>query len=83
MHGSGRTEFDGMDIPWKTGDFVVLPIGKETHHFAATDSAFTWFMMSHSCDTSALKLTSTLQTDTLYIEDSLRELDKVRKKRML
>ena len=25
IKGSGRTAFDGTDIPWKTGDFFVLP----------------------------------------------------------
>lgn len=39
MRGKGITRFDGLEIPWKTGDFVVLPTGKETHHSAEQDSA--------------------------------------------
>jgi gentisate 1,2-dioxygenase len=80
MHGSGRTEFDGMDIPWKTGDFVVLPIGKETRHFASTDSAF--YLVHDEPLLRYLGVKADMQRfkPTLYTsEDSLRELDKVRK----
>ncbi len=80
MHGSGCTEFDGMDIPWKTGDFVVLPIGKETRHFAGTDSAF--YLVHDEPLLRYLGVKADIQRfkPTLYTsEDSLRELDKVRK----
>jgi gentisate 1,2-dioxygenase len=80
MHGSGRTEFDGMDIPWKTGDFVVLPIGKETRHFAGTDSTF--YLVHDEPLLRYLGVKADIQRfkPTLYTsEDSLRELDKVRK----
>ena len=80
MHGSGRTEFDGIDIPWKTGDFVVLPIGKETHHFAVTDSTF--YLVHDEPLLRYLGVKADIQRfkPTLYTsEDSLRELDKVRK----
>jgi len=80
MRGSGRTEFDGMDIPWKMGDFVVLPIGKETRHFADTDSAF--YLVHDEPLLRYLGAKADIQRfkPTLYMsEDSLRELDKVRK----
>ena len=80
MHGSGRTEFDGINIPWKTGDFVALPIGKETRHFADTDSAF--YLIHDEPLLRYLGVKAEIQRfkPTLYTsEDSLRELDKVRK----
>ena len=80
MHGSGRTEFDGINIPWKTGDFVALPIGKETRHFAETDSAF--YLIHDEPLLRYLGVKAEIQRfkPTLYTsEDSLRELDKVKK----
>lgn len=80
MHGSGRTEFDGINIPWRTGDFVALPIGKETRHFAETDSAF--YLIHDEPLLRYLGVKAEIQRfkPTLYTsEDSLRELDKVRK----
>jgi gentisate 1,2-dioxygenase len=80
IHGSGRTKFDGIDIPWETGDFVVLPIGKETRHFAGTDSAF--YLVHDEPLLRYLGVKANIQRfkPTLYTsEDSLRELDKVRK----
>jgi len=80
MHESGRTDFDGIDIPWKTGDFVVLPMGKETRHFAGTDSAF--YLVHDEPLLRYLGVKANIQRfkPTLYTsEDSLRELDKVRK----
>ncbi|MEQ1545882.1 cupin [Methyloglobulus sp.] len=79
MYGNGRTDFDGTDIPWKTGDFVVLPIGKETRHFAAADSAF--YLVHDEPLMRYLGATANIQRfkPTLYTsEDSLRELDIVR-----
>ena len=80
MHGNGRTEFDGLNIPWRTGDFVALPIGKQTLHFADTDSAF--YMIHDEPLLRYLGVKAEIQRfkPTLYTsEDSLRELDKVRK----
>jgi gentisate 1,2-dioxygenase len=80
MHGSGRTEFDDIDIPWKTGDFVVLPIGKETRHFAGIDSAFYLVHDEPLLRYLGVKADIRRFKPTLYTsEDSLRELDKVRK----
>lgn len=80
MYGSGLTEFDDINIPWKTGDFVVLPMGMETRHFADTDSAF--YLIHDEPLLRYLGATANIQRfkPTLYTsEDSLRELDKVRK----
>ena len=80
MHGNGRTEFDGINIPWKTGDFVALPIGKQTRHFADTDSVF--YMIHDEPLLRYLGVKAEIQRfkPTLYTsEDSLRELDKVKK----
>lgn len=80
IRGSGRTEFDCMDIPWKTGDFVVLPVGKETRHFAGIDSVF--YLIHDEPLLRYLGATATMKRfkPTLYIsEKSLSELDKVRK----
>jgi gentisate 1,2-dioxygenase len=78
MNGRGHTEFDNVKIPWKTGDFVTLPSGSHTRHFAELDSTF---YLVH--DEPLLKyLGVTASTPrfkaTLYTcEDALRELDKV------
>ena len=80
MHGNGRTEFDGINIPWRTGDFVALPIGKQTLHFADTDSAF--YMIHDEPLLRYLGVKAEIQRfkPTLYTsDDSLRELEKVRK----
>jgi gentisate 1,2-dioxygenase len=80
MYGSGLTEFDGINIPWETGDFVVLPIGNETRHFAETDSVL--YLVHDEPLMRYLGATANIQRfkPTLYTsEDSLRELDKVKK----
>ncbi len=80
MHGSGCTEFDSTDITWKTGDFVVLPIGKETRHFADIDSVFYLIHDEPLLRYLGVKADIPRFKPTLYTsEDSLRELDKVRK----
>jgi gentisate 1,2-dioxygenase len=79
MRGNGHTEFDGIEIPWTTGDFVVLPIGKETRHFASTDTAF--YLVHDEPLLRYLGVKADIQRfkPTLYTsEDSLRELAKVR-----
>ncbi len=80
IHGRGFTEFDGMNIPWKTGDFVVLPIGKETRHFAHDNSVFYLVHDEPLLRYLGVKANIPRFKPTLYTsEDSLRELDKVRK----
>jgi gentisate 1,2-dioxygenase len=79
MHGSGLTEFDGITLPWKKGDFVVLPMGEETRHFADTDSVF--YLVHDEPLLRYLGASANIQRfkPTLYTaEDSLRELDKVK-----
>jgi len=79
MYGSGLTEFDDIKIPWKTGDFVVLPIGKEIRHIADTDSVF--YLVHDEPLLRYLGAAAMLPRfrPTLFTcEDSLRELDKVR-----
>lgn len=79
IKGSGHTEFDGINIPWKTGDFVVLPVGKETRHFATTDTTFYLVHDEPLLRYLGAKADSPRFKPTLYTsEDSLRELDKVR-----
>lgn len=80
VNGNGRTEFDSIDIAWKTGDFVVLPIGKETRHFADIDSVFYLIHDEPLLRYLGVKADIPRFKPTLYTsEDSLRELDKVRK----
>jgi gentisate 1,2-dioxygenase len=80
MYGSGITDFDGIKIPWKKGDFVVLPIGKKTNHFAETDSVF--YLVHDEPLLRYLGAKANIQRfkPTLYTsEDSLRELNKAKK----
>ncbi len=80
MHGRGYTEFDGIDIPWKTGDFVVLPMGKESRHIAVTESVFYLVHDEPLLRYLGVKANTQRFKPTLYTsEDSLRELNKVRK----
>ncbi len=80
MHGSGRTEFDGTAIPWQTGDFVALPTGQETRHFADTDAVHYLVHDGPLLRYLGVKASQQRFKPTLYTsEDSLRELDKVRK----
>jgi gentisate 1,2-dioxygenase len=80
IYGRGHTKFDGIDIPWKIGDFVVLPTGKSTRHFADADSVF--YLVHDEPLLRYLGAKADIQRfkPTLYTsEDSLRELDKVKK----
>jgi gentisate 1,2-dioxygenase len=80
IQGSGHTQFDGMNIPWKAGDFVVLPKGEETCHYADADSTF--YLVHDEPLLRYLGAKAIIQRfkPTLYTaEDSLRELDNVRK----
>jgi gentisate 1,2-dioxygenase len=79
MYGSGWTEFDGTNIPWKTGDFVALPTGKEIRHSADSDTVF--YLVHDEPLLRYLGVTANTKRfkPTLYTsEDSLRELDIVR-----
>ncbi|MCQ8116346.1 cupin [Methylomonas rosea] len=80
MYGSGRTEFDELTIPWQTGDFVVLPIGKDTRHFADSDAAFYLVHDQPLLTYLGVKADRPCFKPTLYTaEDSLRELAAVQK----
>ena len=37
IKGEGQTTFNGVTIPWKKGDFVVLPSGEEINHVGIAD----------------------------------------------
>lgn len=80
MYGSGYTEFEGLNIPWKTGDFVVLPMGNEARHFADTLSGL--YLVHDEPLLRYLGAQANLQRfqPTLYTaEASLRELAMVKK----
>jgi gentisate 1,2-dioxygenase len=79
MYGSGLTEFENLNIPWKKGDFVALPAGKTTHYYANTDSVF--YLVHDEPLLRYLGATAVIQRfkPTLYTsEDSLRELQNVK-----
>lgn len=78
IKGRGHTEFKGLKIPWKTGDFVVLPAGDETHHFAFEESVFYLIHDEPLLRYLGAKAQNQRFQPTLYTaEDSLRELNKV------
>ncbi|OIQ80189.1 cupin domain protein [mine drainage metagenome] len=80
IQGHGRTEFDGMEIPWQAGDFVVLPAGRETRHSAASDAVF--YLIHDEPLLRYLGATASIRRfkPTLYTSaDALRELDKAKK----
>ncbi len=80
MSGRGLTDFDGIQIPWKTGDFVVLPISESTRHFAEVDSVFYLIHDEPLLRYMGAKANVQRFKPTLYTsEDSLRELDNVKK----
>jgi gentisate 1,2-dioxygenase len=80
IQGRGHTEFDGLEIPWKIGDFVALPMGKEICHFATLDSVLYLIHDQPLLDYLGVKANKQRFKPTLYTsEDSLRELDKVSK----
>ncbi|MSP28478.1 MAG: cupin [Methylococcales bacterium] len=79
IKGCGHTEFDGINIPWNTGDFVVLPVGRETNHVATTDTTFYLVHDEPLLRYLGAKADSPRFKPTLYTsKDSLRELDKAR-----
>jgi gentisate 1,2-dioxygenase len=80
MYGHGLTDFDDIQIPWKTGDFVVLPMSESTRHFADVDSVFYLVHDEPLLRYLGAKASSQRFKPTLYTsEDSLRELDNVKK----
>lgn len=42
IQGDGHTEVATKNIPWNTGDFLVLPAGSKATHHAYVESAFYW-----------------------------------------
>ncbi|WP_394794300.1 cupin [Armatimonas sp.] len=79
VRGRGRTEFEGLEIPWKTGDFVVLPTGKETRHVAELDSAFYLVHDEPLLRYLGAKADTPRFKPTLYTsEDSLEALDRAK-----
>lgn len=75
MSGNGHTAFDGLDIPWQTGDFVVLPAGADIRHFADADAVL--YLVHDEPLLRYLGVTADQQRfqPTLYTaEDSRREL---------
>ncbi|MCX7097001.1 MAG: cupin [Methylococcales bacterium] len=80
MQGKGHTEFDGIDIPWQAGDFIALPTGEETRHWADTDASF--YLVHDEPLLRYLGAKANIQRfkPTLYTsEEVLRELANVRK----
>jgi gentisate 1,2-dioxygenase len=80
IYGSGHTAFDDLTIPWQTGDFVVLPIGQDTRHFADSDAAFYLVHDQPLLTYLGVKAETQCFKPTLYTAaDSLRELAAVQK----
>jgi len=80
IRGSGCTVFEGSTIPWKTGDFVVLPAAEAALHKAETDSVFYLVHDEPLLRYLGAKATTQRFKPTLYTsETSLKELDKVEK----
>lgn len=79
IKGGGYTQFEDINIPWKTGDFVVLPSGEEIRHFATAESTF--YLVHDEPLLRYLGVKADVQRfkPTLYTsEDALHELDKAR-----
>lgn len=75
IYGRGRTVFDGVEIPWQTGDFVALPAGADIRHFAEADAVL--YLVHDEPLLRYLGATADHQRfqPTLYTAaDSLREL---------
>jgi len=78
MYGNGYTVFEDLEIPWKTGDFVVLPTGRETRHIAKSHTAFYLVHDEPLLRYLGVKADRPRFKPTLYTaEDSRRELAKV------
>ena len=78
MRGKGSTAFGKQDIPWKTGDFVVLPTGSDAHHTASEDSTFYLVHDEPLLRYLGVRATQARFKPTLYTsETSLAELAKV------
>ncbi len=78
IRGGGKSVAHGVEIPWRTGDFFVIPGGKEVVHTADGDSALYW--INDEPLLRYLGVTATMQrfSPTLYkAEDCQRELDRV------
>ncbi|CAN5288307.1 hypothetical protein BH11CYA1_BH11CYA1_12250 [soil metagenome] len=78
IRGSGSTLFGGDLIPYKTGDFMVLPVGGATTHEATTDTAFYLVHDEPLLRYLGAEAKHAKFNPTLYAsEDSLRELARV------
>jgi gentisate 1,2-dioxygenase len=79
MHGLGRTEFDGLSVPWKTGDFVALPAVNNLIHFAQQDSLFYLVHDEPLLHYLGVKASTKRFKPTLYTsEETLEELRKIK-----
>lgn len=79
MSGDGRTVFADIEIPWRKGDFVALPLGGETKHFAKSDSALYLVHDEPLLRYLGVEATIARFQPTLYTcKDALMELAKVR-----
>jgi gentisate 1,2-dioxygenase len=78
IRGSGHTLFGGDRIPYKTGDFLVLPLGCETIHEADSDTAFYLVHDEPLLRYLGAEAKHPRFKPTLYAsEDSLKELARV------
>jgi len=79
MYGEGRTVFADVEIPWRKGDFVALPLGNLTKHFANADTALYLVHDEPLLRYLGVEATTPRFQPTLYTgEDALLELAKVR-----
>ncbi len=78
MRGKGSTQFGMQEIPWKVGDFIVLPTGSDAHHKAEEESAFYLVHDEPLLRYLGARATQARFKPTLYTsEASLAELAKV------
>jgi gentisate 1,2-dioxygenase len=78
IRGGGTSVVRGVEIAWKTGDFFVIPGGKETLHTADGDSALYWITDEPLLRYLGVTVTKDRFSPTLYkSEECQRELAKV------
>lgn len=78
IRGSGYASFASDRIPYKTGDFLVLPVGSETLYEADTDTAFYLVHDEPLLRYLGAEAKYPRFKPTLYAsEDSLKELTRV------
>lgn len=79
MYGCGHSKFEDLHIPWKTGDFVVLPVGGQIQHHAEILAGL--YLIHDEPLLRYLGAKASIQRfkPTLYTADvSLRELEMVK-----